>query len=274
MTNLTDFDPTDYSKIVDRWLSAEKEGTEFPVEFDIAWKLAGYQQKGHAKRRLESKSSYLKEGRDYLSRSGEWLVSGRSSDLILLTCDAFKHFCLMAETEQGEQIRQYFIESEKKWRLTQEHHPAIALEVEDLRLEQMIRLEELRLKSEQYRYDNTRLTMDLATIHGKEFALAAIGRGDQVVEIERPIIEVLDKSCGDKRRGMTAVQLNNYLKQKTGNGFKSGAALVRALEKVAPELVDLIQRPINQEFIHEDNIDAAFKILSRGEQKQLRIGEV
>jgi hypothetical protein len=73
---------------------------------------------------------------------------------------------------------------------------------------------------------------------------------------------------------MTAVQMNNYLKQRTGNGFKSGAALVRALEKVAPELVDLVQRPVNQEFIQYENIDAAFKILSRGEQKQLRIGEV
>lgn len=173
----------------------------------------------------------------------------------------------MAETEQGEQIRQYFIESEKKWKLTQEHHPEVAIDVEGLRLDQLIQLEQLR-------YDNTRLTMDLATMHGKEFALAAIGRGDQVVEVERPIIEVIDKSCGDKRRGMTAVQLNNYLKQKTGNGFKSGAALVRALEKVAPELIDLIQRPINQEFIHEENIESAFKLLSRGEQKQLRIGEI
>ena len=115
MTNLTNFNPDDYSKIVDRWLSAEKDGTEFPVEFEIAWKLAGYARKDHAKRRITSKSSYLKEGRDYLPTSGEWLTSGRSSDSMLLTCDAFKHFCLMAETEQGEQIRQYFIESEKKW---------------------------------------------------------------------------------------------------------------------------------------------------------------
>jgi hypothetical protein len=270
MSNLTNFNPEDYSKIVDRWLKAEKEGKLYPVEFDLAWKIAGYSRKDVAKRKLAK----LKNGRDFSTDERKNGLRGRSEEYVTMTCDALKHFLLLAETEQGELIRDYFIESEKKWRLTQEHHPAIALEVEDLRLEQMIRLEELRLKSEQYRYDNTRLTMDLATMHGKEFALAAIGRGDQVVEVERPIIEVLDKSCGDKRRGMTAVQMNDYLKKKTGNGFKSGAALVRALEKVAPELVDLIQRPINQEFIHEDNIDAAFKILSRGEQKQLRIGEI
>ena len=263
MSSLTNFNPTDYSKIVDRWLSAEKEGVEFPVEFDLAWKIAGYSRKDVAKRKLTK----LKDGRDFSTDERKNGLRGRSEECIMMTCDALKHFLLLAETEQGELIRDYFIDAEKKWKLTQEHHPAIALEVEDLRLEQMIRLEQLR-------YDNTRLTMDLATMHGKEFALAAIGRSDQVVEVERPIIEVLDKSCGDKRRGMTAVQMNDYLKKKTGNGFKSGAALVKSLEKVAPELIDLIQRPINQEFIHEDNIEAAFKILSRGQQKQLRIGEV
>ncbi len=271
MSSLTNFNPTDYSKIVDRWLKAEHEGVRFPAEFELAWKIAGYSTKSNAK---QSGLRALKKGHDFSCSTMKNGLRGRSSELIMLSVDALKHLCLMANTEQGQAIRDYFIESEKRWRLTQEQHPAIALEVADLRLKQMIRLEELRLKSEQYRYDNTRLTMDLATMHGKEFALAAIGRGDQVVEVERPIIEVLDKNCGDNRRGMTAGQLNTYLKQKTGTGFKSGAALVRALEKVAPELVDLIQRPINQEFIHEDNIDAAFKILSRGEQKQLRIGEI
>jgi len=141
-------------------------------------------------------------------------------------------------------------------------------------LELELQLVTMNRSLEEVRFNNNRLACDMATMHGQQFTLTVLGRGDQVVEVEKPIIEVLDKSCGDKRRGMTAVQMNNYLKQKTGNGFKSGAALVRALEKLAPELVDLIQRPINQEFIHEDNIDAAFKILSRGEQKQLRIGEV
>jgi phage anti-repressor protein len=273
MSNLTNFNPEDYEKLIARWLKAEKDGELYPVEFDLAWKIAGYSRKSHAKRVLTEKG-YFCDGEDFfieqgspLTQSGQSGLYGRSSDLIMLTCDAFKEFCMVSKTATGKATRKYFIESEKKWRLTQEHHPEVAIDVEGLRLDQLIQLEQLR-------YDNTRLTMDLATMHGKEFALAAIGRGDQVVEVEKPIIEVLDKSCGDKRRGMTAVQMNNYLKQRTGNGFKSGAALVRALEKVAPELVDLIQRPINQEFIHEDNIEAAFKILSRGEQKQLRIGEV
>jgi len=270
MTNLTNFNPDDYSKLVDRWLKAEKEGELYPVEFDLAWKIAGYSRKDVAKRKLAK----LKNGRDFSTDERKNGLRGRSEEYVTMTCDALKHFLLLAETEQGELIRDYFIDAEKKWKLTQEYYPEIAVDVEGLRLEQLIRLEEMRLKNEQSRYENNRLTMDMATMHGKEFALAAIGRGDQVVEVEKPIIEVLDKSCGDRRRGMTAVQMNNYLKQKTGNGFKSGAALVRALEKLAPELIDLIQRPINQEFIHEDNIDAVFNILSRGEQKQLRIGGV
>ncbi|MFN5251074.1 MAG: hypothetical protein ACK5DE_08490 [Bacteroidota bacterium] len=264
MTNLTNFNPEDYYKLIDRWMESERQGNRFPVDFDIAWKIAGYSKKANAK---QGGLRGLKKDKHYCCEISKNGLRGRSSELIMLSVDALKHLCLMSNTEQGEIIRDYFIESEKKWRLTQEHHPEVAMDVEGLRLDQLIQLEQLR-------YDNTRLTMDLATMHGKEFALAAIGRGDQIVEVERPIIEVLDKSCGDKRRGMTAVQMNDYLKKKTGNGFKSGAALVKALEKVAPELIDLIQRPINQEFIHEDNIEAALKILSRGEQKQLRIGEI
>jgi hypothetical protein len=273
MTTLTNFNPDDYSKLVDRWLKAEKAGELYPVEFDLAWKIAGYSRRDSAKRTLVDKG-YFTEGDDFFFEKGailhnsvESATVGRSSDLIMLSCDAFKEFCMVSKTATGKATRKYFIESEKKWKLTQEHYPEVAIDVERIRLDRLIQLEQLR-------YDNTRLTMDMATMHGKEFALAAIGRGDQVVEVEKPIIEVIDKSCGDMRRGMTAVQMNNYLKQRTGNGFKSGAALVRALEKVAPELVDLIQRPVNQEFIQYENIDAAFKILSRGEQKQLRIGEV
>jgi phage anti-repressor protein len=280
MTNLTNFNPEDYEKLIARWVKAEKEGELYPVEFDLAWKIAGYSRRDSAKRTLVDKG-YFTEGDDFFIEKGtilhnsvESAAVGRSSDLIMLSCDAFKEFCMVSKTVTGKATRKYFIESEKKWRLTQEHYPEIAVDVEGLRLEQLIRLEEMRLKNEQSRYDNNRLTMDMATMHGKEFALAAIGQGGQIVEVEKPIIEVLDKSCGDKRRGMTAVQMNTYLKQKTGNGFKSGAALVRELNKLAPDLVDLVQRPINQEFIHEDNIEAAFKILSRGEQKQLRIGEV
>jgi hypothetical protein len=85
-------------------IEAERSGVEFPVPFETAWQMAGYKQKGHAKRKLTSTKSRLIENRDYLSTSGKSSHSGRSSDEIWLTCDAFKQFCLLAETDDGDRV--------------------------------------------------------------------------------------------------------------------------------------------------------------------------
>jgi phage anti-repressor protein len=106
---------------VKKWLQAELDGEQFPVDFDVAWVMAGYAMKHHAKRRLTNQSSFLVKGEDYMidkcsvpiTQSGESTILGRSSDRIVMTCDAFKHFCLMAQTQKGREIRQYFIEVEK-----------------------------------------------------------------------------------------------------------------------------------------------------------------
>jgi phage anti-repressor protein len=106
---------------VKKWLQAELDGEQFSVDFDVAWVMAGYSRKDHAKRRLTNQSSFLIKGEDYminpnddlLPQSGEWTSEGRLSDRIVLSCDAFKHFCLMAQTTKGREIRQYFIEVEK-----------------------------------------------------------------------------------------------------------------------------------------------------------------
>jgi phage anti-repressor protein len=116
--------------LIDKWLEQEQRGTRFPVDFDTAWHIAGYSNKANAKRKLEK----LVEGSDFSSIMRKNGQRGRSSHSINLTCDAFKHFCLLAETEEGRQIRQYFIECEKKWNLVQKHRPDVVAEIEILQL--------------------------------------------------------------------------------------------------------------------------------------------
>lgn len=126
--------------LINRWIEEEAQGKRFPVDFEIAWKVAGYSEKGKGKRRLTSKASHLVEGEDYkiikgdIARSGKSGLCGRFSDSITMSCDAFKHFCLLAETHEGRQIRQYFIEAEKKWKLVEKHHPEVASEIEIMRI--------------------------------------------------------------------------------------------------------------------------------------------
>jgi phage anti-repressor protein len=120
----------DLAALIDGWLEAEKNGIEFPVPFDTAWQMAGYSTKSNAKKKLKN----LIKGKEFSSKLIKNPTGGRSSESINLNCDSLKHFCLMAETEQGQAIRQYFIEAEKKWRLVESNFPQVASEVEMIQL--------------------------------------------------------------------------------------------------------------------------------------------
>jgi len=122
--------PQDLTVLVDKWLEKERNGVKFPVDFDVAWKIAGYSTKQKAKNKLK----YLVENEDFLTDRLKTSTGGRPSRLIEMSCDAFKHFCLLAETDQGRQIRQYFIESEKKWKLVEQTRPDVASDIEMMKL--------------------------------------------------------------------------------------------------------------------------------------------
>jgi hypothetical protein len=100
----------DVQQLVDSWLEAERNGVRFPVPFDAAWMIAGYAKKSNGKRALKG----LKEGKHFCSELSKTPTGGRPSESIQLSCDAMKHLCLMADTAEGEQIRDYFIQAEKK----------------------------------------------------------------------------------------------------------------------------------------------------------------
>jgi hypothetical protein len=120
----------DIASLLDSWIEAEKNGIQFPVPFEAAWRMAEYSTKASAKRELKS----LKKGNQFSTEMLKTPGGGRSSELINLSVDGLKHFCLMADTGAGEAIRQYFIEAEKKWRLVQQVAPQVADEVEILHL--------------------------------------------------------------------------------------------------------------------------------------------
>jgi len=48
--------PQDLTVLVDKWLEKERNGVKFPVDFDVAWKIAGYSRKDSAKRYLPKSS--------------------------------------------------------------------------------------------------------------------------------------------------------------------------------------------------------------------------
>lgn len=87
---------------------------QFPVDFEVAWQWLGYSRKDNAK------VNFLKcgfvEGIDYqLLKSQELRPQGGFSNRedIYLTAECLKQWAMMSGTEQGKQVRLYFLECER-----------------------------------------------------------------------------------------------------------------------------------------------------------------
>lgn len=89
---------------------AAQSGEAHPVDFDQAWQWIGYARKDYA---IDALRRSFVQGRDF---SGERRKStgGRPSEEIRLTKDCFKQFCMLALTDKGREVRQYFIQCEEK----------------------------------------------------------------------------------------------------------------------------------------------------------------
>lgn len=85
---------------------------QFPVDFDLAWVWMGYSRRDVAVRKLK----HFKDG-VHFHQTVEMVerVQGGGRRLIRyrLTIDCFKSLAMMAQTEQGDQVREYFLECER-----------------------------------------------------------------------------------------------------------------------------------------------------------------
>ncbi|HYX15676.1 MAG TPA: hypothetical protein VE944_15170, partial [Nostoc sp.] len=95
------------------------------VDFDWAWQVLGYSRKDSAKRTLVS---YFERDLDYFTQSPEESPealphdifhfevenskSGRPVEKIYLTVECFKEMGMLAKSEEGKQIRKYFLTCE------------------------------------------------------------------------------------------------------------------------------------------------------------------
>ena len=99
---------------------------KFPIDFNDAWRWIGYSSKDTAKNVLSPKKNPSKnflEGVDFSRMFGK-SSGGRKPELITLTIDCFKSFCMMAGTPKGREIRLYFLncEAELKRKLEEERN--------------------------------------------------------------------------------------------------------------------------------------------------------
>lgn len=253
--------------LVDKWLKDEENGIEFPVDFDIAWQLAGYSRKDVAKRKL-LESGYFDETQFHISAEmvNRSQGGGRKVEIIKLTCDAFKEFCMLSKSETGKITRKYFIECEKKWKLTQEHFPQVAQTIEDIRLDKILEIERVRLQNKQ-------LDDSMLKLHGKETVLLLRGYEDNVVTVEKTVTEIVNPATNTTTRILTADQLKSAVKNKVNQKLPSQKWFIDKLrENGRDDLIVPVTRSVTGEYVIPEKIDEAIKIVY-GSSRQCLLGE-
>jgi len=142
---------------------------------------------------------------------------------------------------------------------------------------QNTRIRELELEVElakQNNYSIDRIAL-LSQLHGVPTTLVLLGRSHQVLEVEKPTIEVIDKRHNQNVNfvGQTLVQLKDYLQRVYGIKFKSGAEIKRRLEHLGKEdLLSQTPRSVISDYVPRENIDKICQILISG-NRQMLLGE-
>ena len=104
---------SNHSISTDRVFALCQSQSQFPVNFEDAWRWIGYSRKDSAKRALLS-CRFEEEIDLHInveSTEGEF---GTPEECITLTVDCFKMWAMMAGTDKGRETRLYFLECERK----------------------------------------------------------------------------------------------------------------------------------------------------------------
>ena len=127
----------------------------FPIDFDDAWQLLGYSTKASAKRKL---LKHFEQGFDYVrfnqkvesdnhsSFSPQELATLALVDKIMLTADCFKSMGMMAGTEQGKEVRNYFLRCEAIAKEACKKIPKMEMRIQQLEENQLQNSQQLQLE--------------------------------------------------------------------------------------------------------------------------------
>jgi phage anti-repressor protein len=96
----------------------------FPIDLDEAYKWIGYTRKDSA---VDTLKSNFEEGIDFSGLNRKSPQGGRPGHSYQLTIDAFKCLAMMANTEKGKEVRQYFLECERELKAITEAGTEVAL---------------------------------------------------------------------------------------------------------------------------------------------------
>jgi len=98
---------------------------EFPINLSEVWEWLGFNQKSDAVDSLKAQN--FLEGIEYgvLRNQSVGSQGGRPLTEYCLTVDCFKLWAMSVRTERGKEVRRYYLQMEKEWKLLKSQQPQI-----------------------------------------------------------------------------------------------------------------------------------------------------
>jgi DNA repair exonuclease SbcCD ATPase subunit len=97
-------------------LQAERDGEQFPIDFDAVWEGFGYKRKDAARRYLTTRSGLKRLSSKELHRSALTFNQSDKNDKIFLSVESYKFALARAGTDAGAEYLMYLIQIEKQYR--------------------------------------------------------------------------------------------------------------------------------------------------------------
>jgi DNA-damage-inducible protein D len=142
--------------------------------------------------------------------------------------------------------------------------PQLSQENEALRL--MLELERERNLGKQL--DSTMLQL-----HGDRVVLALRGHSDVIIEKETVVTEVVEPDTGKSTKILTADQLKQAVKERTGQKLSTAKQFTDALRKAGrDDLLEPVRRSQVTEYVKPEFLDEAIAVVYK-DQRQILLGE-
>lgn len=104
-------EPVNLNDCHDLFVGYCQSSNEFPIDLDQVWQWLGYSRKDPA---LGALKTNFVENVDFSPCKDGEIQNHGNIDKYYLTVDCFKSLCMMARTQRGKDVRNYFIQCEKE----------------------------------------------------------------------------------------------------------------------------------------------------------------
>lgn len=143
--------------------------------------------------------------------------------------------------------------------------------IEELKLERDIAQANAATTSNQLRV--VERTESIVVMHGLPNALALLGRSNEIVEVEKPTLEVIEDKHKTHFKGQTLKQVAQFVAKRYGIRLKDGGSVKKILKLAEKDnLVAHVPRAVVSEYIPQEHLEEVYKILTDG-SRQMMLGE-